>query len=117
MPKSINGHPITPEQKAEMIRITTKITGIFQEELTWEKLEPMYVEIYQRSFTQQELDGAIAFYKTPSGQAIVRKLPVVVQNTMVAMQSRVGPLMEKVNKMMADKTRELQKADSGKPTG
>jgi hypothetical protein len=28
-----------------------------REEMTWDKLRPLYVQIYQKSFTQEEIDG------------------------------------------------------------
>src|SRR5438105_3243186 len=48
-----------------------------KEQFTWEKLLPMYVRIYQKSLTQKEVDGIVAFYKTPAGQALLNKLPEV----------------------------------------
>jgi hypothetical protein len=69
-------------------------------------MRPLYIQIYQESFTQEEIDGLIAFYKSPLGIAFVEKMPLVMQKSMTIMQSRTGPLMEKmkavIDQAMAD---------------
>ena len=67
-----------------------------REEMTWDKLRPLYVQIYQESFTQEEIDGLIAFYESPAGVAFVEKMPFVMQKSMSIMQSRMAPMMEKM---------------------
>ena len=96
MAQATQGQKITPEIQKDIDRRQTEMLATFREILDWNKLEPMYVRIYQKSFTQQELDGMIAFYKTPAGQAMVNKLPLVMQNTMSEMQQMIQPLMLKM---------------------
>ena len=43
--------------------------------MTWDKLRPLYVRIYQESFTQEEIDGLIVFYESPAGIAFVERWP------------------------------------------
>lgn len=55
-----------------------------QEEMI--KLVPQMLEISTRAqaqnFTEQELRDLLVFYKSPTGQSVLRKMPVVVQQTM-----------------------------------
>ena len=83
------------QQRAEMV-------AMMKELLDWTKLEPMYVRIYQKTFSQQEIDGMIAFYKTPAGQAVLSKMPAAMQNTIDEMQQLMGPVMQKMQKMQQD---------------
>jgi uncharacterized protein len=62
----------------------------------WNKLEPMYVRVYQKSFTQQEVDQLIAMYQTPAGQALLNKMPLVMQNTVAEMQQLIQPVMQRM---------------------
>jgi hypothetical protein len=39
-------------------------------------------EVYARVFTVQELRDTLAFYRTPSGQAALNKMPIVMQQLM-----------------------------------
>ena len=90
--------------------------AILKEMFEWNKLEPMYLRVYQKSFTQQEVDGMIAFYKTPAGQAVISKMPVVMQNTMNEMQQMMGPMMQKIQRMQQDVVAEM-KAEGQKKGG
>ncbi|MCA0268048.1 MAG: DUF2059 domain-containing protein [Bacteroidetes bacterium] len=58
--------------------------------------------IYERHFTQAEIRGLIAFYKTPLGQRTIEMMPVVTQESMAAGQEwgRV------VGRQMADRVRQ-----------
>jgi hypothetical protein len=83
------------QQRAEMVTMMKEL-------LDWTKLEPMYVRIYQKTFSQQEIDGMIAFYKTPAGQAVLSKMPAAMQNTIDEMQQLMGPVMQRMQKMQQD---------------
>jgi hypothetical protein len=39
--------------------------------------EPMAVRVYQRYFSTEDAAQLIAFYKTPTGQRVIRVLPIV----------------------------------------
>jgi hypothetical protein len=51
-------------------KITSEFTQVIREELSWEKIEPIYLEIYQKSYTQEEVDGMLSFFKSPAGVAV-----------------------------------------------
>ena len=87
---------------------------MMKELLDWKKLEPMYVRIYQKTFTQPEVDGMIAFYKTPAGQAVMSKMPAAMQNTIDEMQSAMGPVMQKMQQMQQDVVAEIKAENKNK---
>ena len=90
------GRPVTPEQQRKAELMSAKVAQIFREEMTWPKLEPLYVQIYQQTFTQEEVDGLIAFYRSPVGMAYVDKLPTLLRSTVAATQSLMGPMMKRL---------------------
>ena len=59
-------------------------------------MRPMFVQIYQESYTQEEVDGLVAFYQSPIGVAYIEKMPIVMQKSMTLVQTRMGPMMEKM---------------------
>jgi hypothetical protein len=73
---------------------------IVQEEFSWDKLKPTYIAIYQETFDQEEIDGLVAFYKSPVGTSMVNKMPVVMQKSMVGMQARLQPMFKRMKGMM-----------------
>jgi uncharacterized protein len=89
------------KRQAQMI-VATKET------LDWNKLEPVYVRVYQKSLTQQEVDGLIAFYKTPSGQAVLKKMPVIMQNAVNETQQLMQPLVQQLRTMQQEVRAKVQ---------
>jgi hypothetical protein len=100
--QATRGQQIPPKVQKEIDRNQAEVTAFLKDLLDWKKLEPMYIRVYQKTFSQQEVDGMIAFYKTPSGQAVIGKMPTVMQNTMEEMQAMMGPVMQKLQKMQQD---------------
>jgi len=96
MAESLKGQKITPEQQRFIDAAPARFARVVREELSWDKLRPMYVQIYQQSFTQEEIDALTAFYRTPAGMAFVAKMPAVMQRSMGAMQSRMRPLLDRM---------------------
>lgn len=99
---------ITPEIQKDIDRRQAEMMAGIQEVLDWNKLEPLYVRVYQKSFTQGEVDGLIAFYKTPTGQALLTKMPVVMQNTMSEVQGLIKPMMQRMERMQQEIVAEIQ---------
>ena len=115
MQQATQGERVTPEVQKHIDSLETEMTSALKEVLDWKKLEPMYVRVYQKSFTQSEVDGLIAFYKTPIGQALLTKMPAVMQNTLEEMQQMMQPMMQRMQRMQQDVIAEIhaQKKKSG----
>lgn len=56
------------------------------DEMSWAKMKPQYVRLYVETFDQDEVDGLLAFYATPAGQAMINKMPIVMPKMMGVMQ-------------------------------
>ncbi len=110
MKQATAGQPLNPAQEAVMMDMQGKLVAAMKEELAWEKLEPMYVEIYQKTFTQKEVDDMLTFYKSPSGQALIKKMPLVLQSSMQMTQSRIGALFPKIQQISQDAAERMKQA-------
>ena len=106
--QATKGQKIPPKVQKDIDQRRGEMIAMMKELLDWAKLEPMYVRIYQKTFSQQEVDGMIAFYKTPAGQAVIGKMPAVMQNTIEEMQQLMGPVMQKMQKMQQDVVAEMK---------
>lgn len=111
--QAAQGQTIPPKVQKEIDRQRSEMIAMMKDLLAWEKIEPIYVRAYQKTFTQPEIDGMLAFYKTPSGAAVITKMPAIMQNTMEEMQSMMGPVMEKMQKMQQDVVAQM-KAEKNK---
>jgi hypothetical protein len=114
MQQAMHGHPVTPDQQKIIDGMQARTVALLRQELSWDNMEPMYIGLYSGIFTQEEVDGMLAFYKTPSGQAVIRKMPVLMQNTMAEVQKRMVPLMQKMQALEQETLAEL-KASQERP--
>ena len=108
MDQATQGQPVPSEVKNQIAQFETEMKVATKEMLDWRKLEPMYVRIYQKSLTQQDVDGMVAFYQTPSGQALINKMPLVMENTMTEMQQMMQPMMQRIRRMQETVIAEMQ---------
>ena len=106
--QATQGQEVPPKVQKDINKRQAEVVGLMKELLDWKKLEPMYLRVYQKTFSQQEVDGMIAFYKTPAGQAVIAKMPAVMQNTMDEMQQMMGPVMQKMQRMQQDVVAEMK---------
>ncbi|HEU0301376.1 MAG TPA: DUF2059 domain-containing protein [Longimicrobium sp.] len=78
----------------------------FAEHLRYEALEPGFIRMYSDLFTEEELRGLIAFYRTPVGQRMAELTPEIAvrtqQITNEVMQEAMPELMELMMESMED---------------
>jgi len=116
MQQATQGQPVTPEVRKDIEKRQAQMMSILKETLDWNKLGPMYVRVYQKSFTQPEIDNLIAMYQTPGGQTLLNKMPIVMQNTMTEMQQFMQPMIQKIQRMQQEVVAEIQ-AEKAKKGG
>ena len=108
MAQATQGQQMSPSEQKEVEAFEADFTGEMKKALDWSKLEPMYIRVYQKSFSQQEVDGMIAFYKTPTGQALLDKMPLVMQNTIAEVQQMMQPMMQHLQQKQQEIAEKIQ---------
>jgi hypothetical protein len=106
--QTLQGKQVTAQQQKVVDNMMEKIVAILHQELAWDSLEATYIRIYRDSFTQEEIDGMLELYKTPAGQAMVKKMPIVMQRSMAELQLRMGPMMQKLRTVQLEAMVELK---------
>ncbi|HVO07978.1 MAG TPA: DUF2059 domain-containing protein [Burkholderiaceae bacterium] len=109
------GQPLNDAQKAIAEDTGSKLTAIYRESMSWEKLEPIMIRVYQKSLTQSEVDGIARFYATPAGQAMLKKLPAIMQNSMHEMQGAMQDMMPKIQALARDSAEKIRAAATPPP--
>ncbi len=79
-----------------------------QKVLSWESLKPEMIKIYADTFTEEELNGLSEFYKSPAGQAMIKKLPTVMSKTMAIAQARMGEELPRLQQHLQDIVKKYQ---------
>ena len=103
------GEKLEPDAQKIVDQNKAEITKMMHDILDYDKVLPMNVQIYQKSFTQVEVDALIAFYKAPAGQALINKMPVVVENTLAEMRTMIAPITQRIQQMQQSLMAEMQK--------
>ncbi|MBI3727917.1 MAG: DUF2059 domain-containing protein [Burkholderiales bacterium] len=114
MKTALKDQAISEDQQKILDKFRDKVIGIHKAEMTWEKLEPIFIEIYANSLSQDEVDGIATFYRSPAGKAYVGKIPVIVQQSLGAMQKMITPMMDKIIEASKKMTEELRELDQKK---
>jgi hypothetical protein len=87
----------TPEQRAKATALEGKMMDLVMDEA--KGLVSRMDAVYASVFTEGELKAMVAFYKSPEGQSMVEKQPLVMQQIMPLvqeMQQTIGPKMQKL---------------------
>lgn len=75
------------------------------EKFSWEKMKPIFIDIYAEVFTAQELDNIIAFYESPVGRKFIEKQPELTRVTLQKMQELMGEIVPDILKRSSDITK------------
>ncbi|MDD2368953.1 MAG: DUF2059 domain-containing protein [Sulfuricurvum sp.] len=100
----------TPKQMAVIEKMKKNALAVMQDTIAWEKLEPMYIRLYEETFNQEEIDGIIAFYKTPAGKALIVKMPTLMQKSMIEMQKLSLEMMPKLQQVQQQFVADMKEA-------
>jgi len=106
----VEGQSFTDAQRQVFESVMRKASTRMTQVMSWDKLEPMYRDLYRQTFSAEDVDALIEFYKTPAGQNLLDKTPQLVQNTMTAMQKQIAPVIEEFKR---DLSAELDRARTG----
>lgn len=89
---------MSPEQRAKVGQMQTKIMELVADRLA--KAKPGLVKVYIDTYTEQELDGILAFYKSPAGKAFLQKMPEVMQRSIPVMMQMMSDVQPEIQKMI-----------------
>jgi len=106
---STQGRALTPEQQHAMDAAISKVVTVIRSEVSFDRFKPMYMKIYRESLDQSEVDGMIAFYETPAGQAVIKKMPLIAQKSMDSVRQMMGGMGPKIDAAMKEALQEVPK--------
>jgi hypothetical protein len=110
MQQAIGNAPVSAEQERLMAEYRAKTVDLLREELSWEKLEPVYIDLYSKTFSQSEIDGMLSFYKSAAGKAVIAKLPLLTNNLMQTMMGSMQTIMPRIQKLTEEYVPKLKAA-------
>jgi hypothetical protein len=104
--QQLQGSRLNEEQQRQLDALKSRLHDTLAQTLDWNRVEAMYLRIYQETFTQSEIDGITAFYRTPTGQSMLAKMPLAVQRSMAEVQqlmTSILPRLQQTARQQAEK--------------
>jgi len=93
---------MSAEARSRAREIQDRIQAVVARMLSWEKIKPQYVALYAETFTEDEIDGMLAFYRSPAGRAMREKMPVLMQKSMALTQQMMKEIQPEITKIMEE---------------
>lgn len=112
MKQALAGQTVTATQQTILDDMRKKMVALMQDELSWAFFEPLMIDIYRTSFTENEVQGMLQFYTSPAGKAVMAKMPAIMQASMQAAQGRAASLQPKMRKLQEETLRKLEEASA-----
>jgi hypothetical protein len=112
MQESLAGQPLTLRQQAVIDDMRKEMLALMKDELSWSNYEPMMIDIYRNTFSESEIQGMLQFYRSPAGEAVLNKMPIVMQASMQAVQGRMAPLQAKMQDLQQRTLAKLQEVSA-----
>lgn len=94
--KAIGAHP-TAENTARLADFNKKVSDTVDATIGWQSLESSFTDVYAKTFTEDELNSIIAFYKSAAGIAFLEKTPSVNAQLRDLTSSRVTTVQSQLN--------------------
>lgn len=67
----------SPDAKAKVADFEKQAQQMIDAQIGWKMMQDQFTDIYAKNFTEEQLDGIIAFYKSPAGVALLANMPDV----------------------------------------
>jgi hypothetical protein len=101
-----SGKDLSAEQKAEVERIQSRTNDIVRKALAWEEMRPIYIDVYRKTFSAEDVRAMAKFYESPAGKSLLDKTPALMQNLMGAIQLKIIPMMEELQSELKESTKQ-----------
>lgn len=98
---------VTEAEQPAFDRYMKRVAGLMQEEMSWEKIKEPTIDIYVRNFSEEEVQGLIEFYGSDVGKSMIRKMPVVMQESMGISQEMLKVTMPKIQALAVEMQSEI----------
>ncbi|QEY18395.1 DUF2059 domain-containing protein [Cellvibrio sp. KY-GH-1] len=90
---------VTEKDKPTFDKYMKKLMQLMSTEMSWEKMKAPTIEIYAKHFTESEIQGLITFYNSEVGRSTIKKMPLVMQDSMLLGQQMMQSVFPKIKEL------------------
>lgn len=101
---------MTEQDKQILTRFETKLLATFKSGAGWEAMKPDLVDLYVKTYTEDEVDGILAFYKSPAGKAMIAKTPEIITKSTEISQNHFQQVQPKLQELFLEFRKEVEQA-------
>lgn len=105
MSKQMN---ISEKEKPAFDKYMKKIGDLLAKDMNWEAIKEPMIEIYSKHFTEEEVQGLINFYQSNLGKSMTKKMPLIMQDSMLISQELMKEFMPKIQALAIEMKNEIQ---------
>ena len=99
--EALKGEARSAEQQRRAEAVQAKVLSQLRPEFSWGAIKPRYVSLYLDTFDQAEIDGMIAFYRSPIGKSYLAKQPSLLDGAVKLNSSIVESVLPKITEAVA----------------
>jgi hypothetical protein len=93
----------------------TALTDDMFKNMPWDEMTQAMIPAYQKHLTKGDIDNLIAFYSSPTGEKLIREMPVMMAEAMRDVMPVMNKYLDSVKQTVQKKTDEMI-AQSKKPS-
>lgn len=101
------GTSLDASTQQKLDRFQSKILTLVTSQVGWQAMEPQYVDLYANTFTEAQIDDLLAFYKSPTGQVVIEKMPELTRNCMQLAQQKMIAIQPQLKQLIRDFAKEV----------
>lgn len=105
---------VTEKNRAAYDRYMKKVIAVISEDMGWKKMKEPLVQIYTKHLTEEEVQGMIDFYSSDVGKSMIKKMPLIMQDSMGMGQKMMVDAIPKIKALAEEMAAEV-KAENAKP--
>jgi hypothetical protein len=92
----------TPDQTAKAQEVQGKILDLVKSRISWEKMRPSYIKLYNDTFSDAEISGMLSFYESPAGRAMLAKMPALLSKLIEVAQSQMAEIQPEIQRILRE---------------
>ena len=90
----------TAEQQKQVAELHEKVVTVLHGAVDWKVMQPDFITLYSNAYTEPQLDGILAFYKSPAGQAYLSKNPELQQKYGEIVHQHMAPVQPQLRDLV-----------------
>lgn len=97
---------ISEDREKNLLALQKISRDLLYSNLSWENLKEEYIQLYTETFTTEELADIVEFSRSPLGQKMAEKSPVLMQRSMEIGRAHASAVMPKIQQSIQEYMKE-----------